>query len=45
MIMELELAILAFVRARCKNNFAFYVEVLEGLAPWFFALDHINYAR
>ena len=22
-----------------------YVESLEALVPWYFALDHINYAR
>ncbi|KAK3716735.1 hypothetical protein QZH41_006309 [Actinostola sp. cb2023] len=45
MIMQLELTILTFVRAHRENNFTLYVEVLQALAPWFFALDHINYSR
>ena len=45
MIMNMQLSILAFVGAHRENNFALYVEVLEALAPWFFALCHINYAR
>ena len=45
MIMEMELKVLAFVKAHRENNFALYVETLESLAPWSFALDHTNYAR
>ena len=45
MIMQLQLTILTFVKAHRENNFVLYVEALESLAPWFFALDHINYAR
>ena len=26
-------------------DFPFYTDCLIKLAPWFFALDHINYAR
>ena len=34
-----------FIRAQRTRNFNLYVEALEALVPWFFALDHINYAR
>lgn len=43
--MQMELKVLAFVKAHRENNFALYVETLESLAPWSFALDHTNYAR
>ena len=45
MIMQMELTVLAFVKAHRENNFSLYVEALESLAPWFFTLDHANYAR
>ena len=45
MIMQIELKIFTFVRAHRENNFTLYVEALRALAPWFFALDHTNYAR
>ena len=38
--------VLIFVRAHRSRNFDLYIEALEDLTPWFFfALDHINYAR
>ena len=45
MIMQMELKVLALVKAHRENNFSLYVEALESLAPWSFALDHNNYAR
>ena len=45
LILRLERLILVFVKAEREANFQLYVEVLEVLAPWFFALDHINYSR
>ena len=45
MIMQMELKVLAFVKGYRENNFSLYVEALESLAPWSFALDHTNYAR
>ena len=45
LIILYETLILVFVRAHRENNFPLYVEVLEQLAPLFFALDHTNYAR
>ncbi len=37
--------ILTFVQAHRENNFLLYVEVLDKLAPLFFALDHVNHSR
>ena len=44
-IMELELLILVFVRSLRQASFPMYMEALTGLACWFHALDHTNYAR
>jgi len=44
-ILELELLGLIFIRAHHEKNFLFYIESLKALAPWFFALDHHNYAQ
>mgnify|MGYP000344432160 CR=1 FL=1 len=37
--------ILTFVRAECQRKFLLYVEIVEELQHFFFALDHINHAR
>ena len=46
---EVELHILTFLNAHRENNLGLYVESLEALAPWFFALDRthaiLHYAR
>ena len=44
-VLHFELLGLIFVRAHRECNFSLYVESLKALAPWFFALDHHNYAR
>ena len=44
-VMELELCILTDVRSLREANFAMYLDALTELVPWFFALDHTNYAR
>ena len=44
-VLDFELSILAFVRSIRTSNFQLYVESLGQLVPWFFALDHTNYAR
>ena len=41
--MSLELMLLIFVSH--EGNFPLYTEVLAKIAPWFFTLDHHNYAR
>ena len=43
--MRLELIILMFVRAHREKDFNLYIETLENLTGFFFALDHYNYAR
>jgi hypothetical protein len=44
-VLNMELAGLIFVRSHREENFALYVESLKAIVPWFFALDHHNYAR
>eukprot|EP00745_Piridium_sociabile_P012394 TRINITY_DN190_c0_g1_i6.p1 TRINITY_DN190_c0_g1~~TRINITY_DN190_c0_g1_i6.p1 ORF type:complete len:743 (+),score=169.21 TRINITY_DN190_c0_g1_i6:247-2475(+) len=44
-ILRIELLGLTFVRAHRERDFPLYVESMKALAPWFFALDHHNYAR
>ena len=39
------LLVLIFVRSHRERNLALYIEALEALVPWFFVLDHHNYAR
>uniref|UniRef100_A0A1X7T7W9 Tesmin/TSO1-like CXC domain-containing protein n=1 Tax=Amphimedon queenslandica TaxID=400682 RepID=A0A1X7T7W9_AMPQE len=43
--LQLEILILMFVKSLRTANFSLYTECLMHLAPWFFILDHINYAR
>ena len=43
--LQLELLVLSFVKSLRTGNFALYVDSLTKLAPWFFILDHTNYAR
>ena len=44
-VLELELLVLSFVRSLREADFTLYVVTLQGLLPWFFALDQTNYAR
>ena len=44
-VLDLQLTLLAFVRAIRTSDFELYVQALSQLAPWFFALDHVHYAR
>ncbi len=39
------LLVLMSVRSLREANFALYMDCLTQLAPWFFSLDHTNYAR
>lgn len=34
-----------FVRSIREANFMLYIDALTKLVPWFFSLDHTNYAR
>ena len=44
-VMELELLMLQFIRLLREGNFYLYLDSLNQLAPWFFALDRVHYAR
>jgi len=43
--LQLELLVLIYVKSLRIANFSLYIECLMKLAPWFFSLDHTNYAR
>ena len=43
--MDLEKKVLMFVRAHRAKDFFLYLQSLKDLVPYFFALDHGNYAR
>ena len=45
LVLEFEILVMIFIHAHRINDFKLYIESLEALAPWFFALDHTNYAR
>ena len=42
---HLEVLVLSFVRSLRSANFQLYLECITKLTPWFFSLDHPNYAR
>ena len=44
-ILQLELYVMIFVRATHEGNLQLYIEDISKIVPWFFALDHTNYAR
>ena len=44
-ILQLELEVLIYVRSIRDATFLLYVDSLTKIVPWFFALDHTNYAR
>ena len=41
----LQLDILTFIRSVREGNFSLYLSSLAKLIPWFFVMNHINYAR
>lgn len=43
--LQLELMVFTFVKSLWMADFSLYTECLIQLAPWFFSLDHTNYAR
>ena len=45
LILQLGFLVLIFIQSHCERNFQLYIEVMEALVQWFFALDHMNYAR
>ena len=44
-VLLLAVDVLIFIRSLRTSNFQMYVDALKNLTPWFFALDHTNYAR
>ena len=45
LVLRLELLVLLFIRSYRESNFELYKDVLQELLPFFFALDHVHYAR
>ena len=45
LVLEFELNILQLIRSVRTGDFKLYIQSLSQLLPWFFALDHANYAR
>ena len=43
--LQLELLALIFIRSIREGNFRLYIESISKILPWFFALDHVHYAR
>jgi len=43
-ILNIGLSALIFIRSHCEKKLSVYVESLKALLPWFFSLDHHNYA-
>ena len=43
--LQLKLSLLVFIRSLCQANFRLYTDTLHKMLPWFFALNHTNYAR
>ena len=44
-VLTIEILILMFIRSIRETNFELYRGALSELVPYFFALDHTNYAR
>ena len=44
-VIELEALLLKLVRSLRESNFGMFVNALDEIAPWMFALDHTNYSR
>ena len=45
LILDLELYVFLFIRSIRAADFLLYIESLSKIVPWFFVLDHPNYAR
>ncbi|WAR30058.1 LOW QUALITY PROTEIN: hypothetical protein MAR_003626 [Mya arenaria] len=43
--LQLELLLLRFIQAQREADFELYKESIREILPWYFALDHIHYAR
>ena len=45
LIFDLQILILQFIRSERERNFHLYVDVLNSVMKYVFALNHYNYAR
>ena len=45
LILQMQLAVLIYIRAIREADFELYVDALTQIVPWFFALDQIHYTR
>ena len=45
LVIDLEILILMYVRSLREGNFKLHLEVVYLLLSWFFAFDHVHYAR
>ena len=45
LILQLELAVMIYVRSIREADFLLYIEALFKIFSWFFALDHAHYSR
>lgn len=45
LVLQFEIAILIIVRALREGDFNLYIDALTNIVPWYFALEHIHYAR
>lgn len=43
--MDLEVCVLTYVRSLRQADFGMYLDALTELVPWFYTLNHTNYAR
>lgn len=44
-LLNLEILLLSFVRSLRERNYSLFRECLKQMLPWFFIIDHHNYAR
>jgi hypothetical protein len=44
-VLRLELALMTFIRSLRESDFDLFLEAQTQLVPWFFGLNHQNYAR
>ena len=44
-VLELELLLNMYIRSLREGKFDLYIDALNQLIPWLFALDHVHYAR
>lgn len=43
--MQMVQTLLLFIRATRDNNWELHLSAVRSMLPWFFAADHVNYAR